>query len=181
MPAGGILLGDETNLSDGRLAERGVINLRALKVVAQRAMVPADFQYYENELPVDCVCVILSRGGKSLVPTDVLVKVVPNSEAGLTPWEQADEELLSKARAAIAALIEHGDFNMAEDVGGAVETAFVEARRQGSAKDGQEVLGRWLSVARTAARSYGETTLTKSRWEYAFGMEKAREARLAEK
>lgn len=181
LPVGGCLLADETNLSNGQLAERGVKNLRALEAVSSRCVVPADFHYYNADLPTDNCSIFLSRGGKSIVKTDVQVRVQPDSNVGLVGWEACDEDMFRKLRLALAALVEDGDFNITEDVSGAVENQFVEARKAGKAQDGQEVLTRWLSVARSTARTFGEKELTTERWNYAMMLESEREKRMSSK
>lgn len=179
LPTGACLIADETALCDGQLSERGVKNLRSLESVSNNCIVKADFQFYEAELPVDNSSVFLSRGGKSIVRTDVIVRVAPVENCGgLVPWEQCDADTLGKLRLAIGALIEDGEFGMADNVSSAVEQHFVDMRKVGKAKDGQESLSRWLSVARTSARTFGETKLTADRWSYAMQLESKRESYL---
>lgn len=170
---GAVLVGNETKLSDGRLSERGVRNLRALKLVADRFVAPVDFHYYESEIEVDCAVVLVSKGGKSLVSTDVIVRV---QGGPVQDWQPSADEL-RQMRLGLGLLAEHGEFNISDAVSNEIEATFVEARKEGLAQDGQESLTRWLSVARYCARSFGETSLTSERWRYAMALEKERESR----
>lgn len=179
LPSGGCLLADETALSNGQLAERGVKNVRALTAVSTRCVVPADFQFYDSELPVDNCSIFLSRGGKSIVGTDVRVRVVPDRSLDLQSWRTNDDAVMRKLRLALGVLAEDGNFKISDNVTKVIEEHFVNARRQGLAKDGQESLTRWLSVARAAARTFGEGELTRDRWEYAMSLESRREEHLA--
>ena len=181
LPTGSLLLADETRLSDGQLAERGVKNLRALEAVSSRCMAIADFKYNSIEYPVDCCSIFVSKESKSIVKTDVIVRVEPNEGAGLIPWTTASADILNKLRTALGVLIEDGDFMIADNVSSEVEKCFVAARRAGKAKDGHECLGRWLSVARTLARTFGERELTVERWQYAMSLETRREQKVQRK
>ncbi len=178
LPTGALLLADETRMTDGQLAERGVKNLRALEAVSSRCMTIADFQYNSMEHPVECCSIFLSKGGKGLVKTDAIVRVTPKKDAGLVPWTTATADVLMKLRTALAVLVEDGEFMIGDNVSAAVETHFVEARRAGRAKDGHECLTRWLSVARTLARTFGERELSVERWQYAMALEQRRERAL---
>ena len=174
---GTCLIGNETKLSDGRLAERGVRNVRALTNVSQRCITPIDFEYYQSELGVDCCSVFLSKGGKSIVPTDVVVRVQEDRNLQLQCWRSYDVDIVRKIRLALALLAEDGKFDITEEATKAVEGAYVEARRNGKALDGQECLQKWLAVARCSARSFGEAALAESRWKYALDLESQRSQR----
>lgn len=176
LPTGSCLIGDETALSNGRLAERGVKNVRALTSVSQKSVVPVDFQYYESELPVDCCSIFVSKGGKSIIATDVVVRTTPCASLGLQAYSEYDEALMKKLYLATALLVEMGeDFEISPQVTAAIEDTYVTARRDGRAKDGQETLSSWLSVARCVARSFGEVGLSRERWAYTMALEARRE------
>lgn len=177
LAAGSCLIGNESALSNGQLAERGVRNVRALTAVAQRCVTPVDFQYYESEVGVECSSVFISKGGKSIIPTDIIVKVKPDSGCRVKKWNEYGEDVLKKIRLAVILLAEDGTFDISEEASKGVEKAYVEARRKGQAKDGQECLQKWLTVARCSARSFGEDLLTGSRWQHALAMERRREER----
>lgn len=183
LPAGCVMVVDETGMTDGRLMERGVKNIRALTSVAAKATVPVDFQYYETEFPVDASAVFLSAGAKSLIPVDVQVRVVATEgTAAAHSWDaktiSADD--MRRLRMAVSLLADDGEFSIPAEVARRVEESFVAARQSGAVPataDGQEVLNRWLAVARASARSFGEAALTLERWDYAMGLEKVREER----
>lgn len=178
LTSGSCLLANETALSHGRLAERGVKNIRALTSVSQRCLSPVDFHYYESEMEVQCCTVLLSKGGKSIIGSDVVVRVCEDSSMKLLEWEAYNADLIGKMRLALTLLAEHGKFDILKEASDEVANAYVEARKQGLAKDGQESLQRWLGVARCCARSFGESVLSAERWRYALELEKTREGRV---
>jgi hypothetical protein len=183
LPAGCMLVADETGMSDGHLLERGVKNIRALTSATTKAVVPVDFQYYESELLFDANAVLVSAGAKSLVSADVIVRTLPDADTAELggDWRSLAPDELRRLRLAVALLADEGPFVIPKDVATAVEDTFVTARRDGSLSgtDGQEVLSRWLAVARASARSHGETSLSLERWNAAVQMERARETRNA--
>lgn len=177
LTGGAILLADETRLSNGQLAERGLKNVRAITSIAKHCTAPLDFHYYEAEVPVRCSSLFVSKGGKSIIPADVVVRVQPDVGLKLQNWDTYTEDLLRKMRLAVALLAEGGGFDISEGASKAVENDYVAARRNGQAKDGQETLQSWLSVARCCARSFGETILSPERWLYAKELESKRTSR----
>lgn len=174
---GCVMVGDETGMSDGRLSERGLKNVKAIGRVIGAGVTPIDFQYYEAEAPVGCCTVLMSKGGKSIVGGDVVVKVVHGLD-GLVGWESYGKEMLNKLRTMLGLLTEDGEFDIEEETSRVIEEDYVRARREGRAKDGQETLQGWLAVARSCARSFGERKLTRERWIYARELEEKRCVRM---
>lgn len=174
---GCVMVGDETQMSDGRLSERGLKNVKAIGKVIAAGVTPIDFQYYEAEAPVGCCAILVSKGGKSIVGGDVAVKIVPELN-GLVRWESCEEGVLDKLRTMLGLLMEDGEFDIEEEASKEVEENYVKARREGRAKDGQEALQGWLAVARSCARSFGERKLTRERWICARELEEKRCARM---
>lgn len=177
LAGGAVFLADETRLSNGQLAERGLRNVRALNALAARCTAPLDFQYYETEVPVRCCPVFVSKGGKSIIPSDVVVRVKPESDLKLQKWDCYNEDLLRKMRLAMALLAEQGEFDISEEASKAVENEYVAVRKSGHAKDGQATLQGWLAVARCCSRSFGEAVLTPERWLHARQLEAKRAER----
>lgn len=178
LPVGSCLIGNESQLSNGRLEERGVKNVRALTSVSLRGLCPIDFQYYEAEVGVECCSIFLSKGGKSIIPTDVVVRVREDESSQFQGWDTYDADLLRKMRLAVVVLAEDGTFDISDAASVEVEKEFVEARKRGEAKDGQESLQTWLRVARACSRSFGEKELSVERWRYALNMERRRQERV---
>lgn len=178
MTNGSCFVGNETLLSNGQLSERGVKNVRALTALSQRCQSPIDFEYYEAEVPLNCSSIIITSGGKSIIPTDVVVRVKENAELDLQQWDSYDDTLLNRMRLALALLVEDGKFDITKEATLAIENEYVEARRRGEAKDGQESLQLWLGIGRGTARSFAETTLSEERWKYTRLMENRRRERM---
>ena len=72
--------------------------MQALAAVASKCVVPADFHYHQTELPVEVNSIFVSGGGKSLVTTDVRIRVQPSSTLQLQPWHTCSSHLLFKMR-----------------------------------------------------------------------------------
>lgn len=176
LPAGCVVIADETSLDNGQLSERGVKNIRALTSVSTKAMLPVDFQYYESELLFDAVPLFVSGGCKSIIPSDVAVRVTPSANLHLQSWRTYEESVVNKLRMALSLLAENGSFEIPDDVTVEVENSFIAGRENGiiAGADGHETLSRWLSVARISARSFGEDALSKERWHYALDLEHRR-------
>ncbi|CDF33233.1 unnamed protein product [Chondrus crispus] len=177
LAGGAVLLADETRLSNGHLAERGLRNVRALSSLAKQCTAPLDFQYYETEILVQCCPVFVSKGSKSIIPADVVVRIKPDTGLKLQKWDSYNEDLLRKMRLAMALLTEQGEFDISEGASKAVENEYVAARKSGQAKDGQATLQSWLALARCCSRSFGEAVLTPERWSHARQLEAKRAER----
>lgn len=179
---GSCLLLNETALSNGLLAERGIKNVRALKTVSKQGVTLVDFQYYESEIDAQHSTVLLSKGGKSIVGSDVVIRVNENLQNRVTreAWEAKwlCKDTIEKLRMSLTLLLEDGTFDITEQISEEVSQTYVEARKNGGAKDGQECLQRWLAVARACARTFGESQLSSERWRYAIELERQRECRV---
>lgn len=179
LPAGCLLVSDETGLDSGRLSEKGAKNIRALTSVMTKATLPVDFQYYESELLFDAGAISLSAGSKSIVPADVLVRVASTENRGthFVPESQGTFDMES-LRLALSLLTEDGEYSIRDEVARSVEDTFVAARKAGTVGNaGQEVLSRWLTVARLVSRSFGESELSNERWQYVLRLEEALKSR----
>lgn len=176
---------DETRLTNGQLSERGVKNVHALRSLATRAVTPVDFKFYETNMDFSGSVLLVSQGGKSIVGGDVVVRVQPqyteasqHQETQVNLNDISDEEL-DMMRLGLSLLAENGQFDISQEASDDVSQVYVDARKAGRAKDGQESLQRWLCVARCVARSFGESKLSLERWKHALSLEQSREGRMA--
>jgi hypothetical protein len=181
LPSGCLLVADETALDNGKLLERGVKNVRAVAMAAQKAVVPVDFQYYESELHFNGNALLLSKACKAVVPGDAVVRVMAAADdMGLQSWRTYDSAIMHKMRLTLSLLAEDGKFTIPQETTRAIEDTFVEARKCGAiGADPEQVLSRWLAVARTAARSFGEDSLSIDRWNYVINLERQVDSRHA--
>ena len=181
---GSLMVLDETAMDKGKLDDTGCKNLRACQRLASEQTIQYDFQYHEMEWKIDAPVLLLSDG-QSIIKTNVRIPVnalfpVEGMQsrsmvaACLHECEQTPgllqglREYLSMAR--------HAPFVIPKDVGSAVESSFVEARRL-NPKVTAEDMHLWLCFARLYALSYGESALTMERWEQSFAMQAERELR----
>lgn len=175
---GTVLVMNESELSDGRLSERGVKNIRALKSVSDNSTAPVDFKYYQSNVDVDASVLQISKNGKSIIGSDVTIRIQKQPEQiPIVKW--TDDEV-NKVRCAVTLLANGGagTFDIGDQAGEEVAKVYVQERKEGKAKDGQECLQRWLSVSRCCALSFGENVLSMERWKYALDLEKKRDARV---
>lgn len=152
------IVADETAMREGQLTETGVRNLSALKELIETQACHYDFQFYQMPINLD-VQVLLLSAGKSLLPSDAAVPHRPTAEPAVPA---VAEDNLGPLRAYIAAA-RALDYAIPPEVSKAVEDDLVAAR-QADPSLGQEVLHRWLTMARLMSVSYGEQSLSLERW-----------------
>jgi len=176
LPAGTVVVLDETELCSGQLNQRGLRNVAALRDLVSRQQVSYDFQYYQMDVVVDLPVIILSRS-KSLVPCDVVVRCVPQNAAD--DVVDPSGEAMQKIRMAVALLADSSwEFSFPEPVIGEIEQTFVKQRKESPSTATQESLSNLLSFARAYARTFGETQLSGDRWRSILELEMQRASRL---
>ena len=194
---GTTLVLDECALSAGTLTETGVRNVRALRELAEAQEVEYDFQYHQMRAKADAQVIVVSpsaRDGGSVAGAgaDAKVPLRAVAEPGAPP--PATEEALAEMRRFVARA-RASEHSIGEAASKDIEAAMVAARRSagGGAKNAggrgpaaaleeagatQETFHRWLTMARLAAISAGETDLTLAHWNRAMELERVVEERL---
>ncbi|KAK1869750.1 hypothetical protein I4F81_012216 [Pyropia yezoensis] len=185
---GGVLAVDATGLSAGTLNATGVCNVKALSQVAVSAVAPVKFFGLDSQIPADAPLLVVSRGGKAIIPTDAVVHVRPTRGGDGAAAVPPPVDLAAARRALALATVASGDLVISENMRDEVSRTFVEARAAaaaaarsrasgGSSGGGggaaaaaaaapvdADTLGRWLGLARSLARFRGESTLTTELW-----------------
>lgn len=120
---GGVLAVDATGLSPGTLNAVGVRNVGALAQLAGAATVPVAFDYYTATVEADAPLVAVSRGGKALFPTDVVLHVCPTAtgQEGVRRGALTDADLPAARAAMAAAAAGEWAFGIPDDVASIVE------------------------------------------------------------
>lgn len=65
LPQGTVLLVTEGGIQEGKLVDRGVLNVRALQEVMATQMLSYAFPFSAFSFPTDISCIVLSEGSKS--------------------------------------------------------------------------------------------------------------------
>ena len=178
LPAGTHVTVDETVLTSGQLGQLGVKNLEALKAVARSAVLPYAFPYYETSWPADLPVLVLSAT-KPMIPTDVDIMICCSGPPPVAPPEASDAFLTLSRR--YLACVRGLPFILSPQASEAVQSDWMAARRAQADKPAtspgrvkEEDLHRWLTLARLAALSFGETALSPERWAWVKGLEEQR-------
>jgi len=175
------VLCDETAMEAGNLNETGLKNLHSLQQLATFQHLLFDFSFYQMEFPTD-VPVLVTSQGKPLMTTDMVLKLCPDAQAAAAVRAELQatpdtEDMLQLCRIYLS-LARSTDVGLSDDLCKVAEEKFVKAR-QADDKVDQETLGRWLTLAKLLAASYGSTDLKKEHWDQMVVMEAQRAARVA--
>ena len=173
---GTALVLDETALTAGQLGEIGVRNIHALRDLVATQELEYDFQYHQMRVPVDVAVVTVSaskrdgviQGADARVPLRMIREPAESPELDETLRAEM-REFLARARGS-----EH---TIDASSSAEIESAMVAAR-SGDVKITQETFHRWLTMARLAALSGGETELTLKHWNRAMECERTVEERM---
>ena len=177
---------DETVLGAGTLNAQGISNMRALASVAGSSSLPYSFPFYETAWPVDTPVLVIATGARPLTPVDIPVFLQPGSSGSKLVQPAAVVALrafLVASRAAPFALSPAGAERIQE--------AWMDARRAGVARAEAAAasgaakpalvtdadLHRWISLARLAAISHGESDVSAERLATVLELERMRSAR----
>eukprot|EP00743_Colponemidia_sp_Colp-15_P007560 GILK01008173.1.p1 GENE.GILK01008173.1~~GILK01008173.1.p1 ORF type:complete len:668 (+),score=75.35 GILK01008173.1:70-2004(+) len=178
LTAGTWLLLDETKMASGQLQAQGVQNLQAISSVLQKQLLPYDFQYHVTDFLTDLPVLVASHG-KSMLPCDVLLPLAPLYPLPTEPLDMSALTNLHPFRVYCGlASSEELQYDIPEEVSSYLEADFVRARQE-DPKVSQDTFHGWMSLARLAALSFGETVLTVDRWNYTRDLERNRASRVA--
>eukprot|EP00188_Purpureofilum_apyrenoidigerum_P002358 Plantae.Rhodophyta-Purpureofilum_apyrenoidigerum.ctg24557.p1 GENE.Plantae.Rhodophyta-Purpureofilum_apyrenoidigerum.ctg24557~~Plantae.Rhodophyta-Purpureofilum_apyrenoidigerum.ctg24557.p1 ORF type:complete len:631 (-),score=88.18 Plantae.Rhodophyta-Purpureofilum_apyrenoidigerum.ctg24557:93-1940(-) len=176
LPAGTVVILDETELCPGQLNQRGLRNIATLKDLVNRQQVSYDFQFYQMDVNVDLPVIVLSTS-KSLVPCDVVIRCMPQETVDTTVFPL--EEAMQKMRMAVALLADPSwEFHIPMPVVSEIEQTFVKQRKESPSTTTQESLSSLLSFARTYSRTFGESHLSVDRWRAILELDAQRRSRL---
>jgi hypothetical protein len=173
---GTALVLDETALTAGQLGEIGVRNIHALRDLVATQELEYDFQYHQMRVPVDVAVVTVSASRRDGViqGADARVPLRMIREPAESP--ELDETLRAEMREFVARA-RGSDHSIDAASSAEIESAMVAAR-SGDEKITQETFHRWLTMARLAALSGGETELTIKHWNRAMECERTVEERM---
>ncbi|XP_046383517.1 mini-chromosome maintenance complex-binding protein [Ischnura elegans] len=176
---------DETALTPGQLDSNGVHNITALGNLITQQNVDYDFQFYNMEFQANIPVLILSEG-KSLLPSDVQVKLKPDSTfmndldaLFAAARHYLKDSMLDRIRKYLT-VAKLADYSLSDEMQKVVQSDFVEMRKSNDAsKISGDDLHRRLIVGRLLSLSMGQQTLTKDVWKRACELEDRRKASLS--
>uniref|UniRef100_A0A7S0ZKB3 Mini-chromosome maintenance complex-binding protein n=1 Tax=Timspurckia oligopyrenoides TaxID=708627 RepID=A0A7S0ZKB3_9RHOD len=186
LPDHTLVLLDETELSAGQLNERGVKNFQALQELAGKQTVSYDFVYHSMELPVNLPVLVVSRGGKSMVPCDSHVFLQPSHP----PTNSVEDvSVMNKMRMAMSLLQSESnpEFEVPAEVNSRIEEYFVQLRKietirakeaAASGPNSVEVLHLLLTVGRLLCRTVMSNSLDVDHFQHAVFLEQSRLERI---
>ncbi|TGZ59857.1 hypothetical protein CRM22_008849 [Opisthorchis felineus] len=178
LPNGTQVLVDETGMTTGQLQSRGVLNLRALTMLATKQCVPYDFQFYTQDWDTDCRVLIISAG-QSLVKSTLALPWVPEGDFSVEcTYNQADTAW-NELRNYLTILTQSSSlYSMEEPLQKRINDDFVKWRRSKETFIEADDLAIMLCLLRTLCLTHGENHATVERWEQVCRMEEQRRLRL---
>lgn len=176
LPADTHVVIDETLMTEGNLNQRQLSRLQELTTFVQRQVVDYNFGMYTSPFPVDCPVIVISEG-RSLFGVTCTLRLDCNLGVELPPL--VDDATLDLWRQLIG-LFRTADWApQDETVLQAIEEDFVSIRQSpGNDYLTPELFSHWNALARASAISFGESALTRERWDYIKSLESSRLQRL---
>ena len=183
LPAGAVLVLDETAMRTGELTETGLKNLGAIQTMMQSQKLPYDFQFYQLEQPTDQPIFIASAGRTMLkgageiqvplteekAPISSSSPVSPVSPVAFEGDIEAARRYLAEARSMA--------FSIPKELVKHLEHDMIEASKDRDVN--AETFHRWMNLSRLLCCSHGEGELSLDRWRQMLSMEAERLGRIS--
>ncbi|KAI8091541.1 mini-chromosome maintenance replisome factor-domain-containing protein [Thamnidium elegans] len=177
---GTVVLVDETVLEEGQLVDAGVRNFQALNDVILNQTLTYEFPYSQYQFDTDLNVISLSTS-KSMLPNHCSIHLSMNNSN--ENRVQPSNETLDTFRQFIHSA-KYSSYDIPEQVSEYIQTRFVNERKAATESKTelptQEELMLRMNLARLAAVSFGETSLSAERYDYVINLDKQRRARMAE-
>lgn len=182
---------DESFMKEGQVKENGINSIKAIATLIEQQTVSYDFQYYQQEMPINAGVIVLSDG-RSMFKNTTQVPVSKNEEKAFdeTKLNQIlnDQDLLNQLRRYFLILQHYSeislqDYHIPNDVSEYCQNIFIEQRKKeqettGEVKTNADTFHNWLSLARLDSIADGELVLSTLTFEKVKNMEAQRLARL---
>ncbi|OBZ91282.1 Mini-chromosome maintenance complex-binding protein, partial [Choanephora cucurbitarum] len=176
---GTVLLVDETVLDEGQLVDSGVRNFQALQNLIQHQTLTYEFPYSQYDFDTDISILSLSSS-KSMFPNHCSISLLPNNSLDKVDTMTPSEDTLNLFRKFIHSA-KFNTYDISDEVSEYIQTSFVNERKAAAENSTelptQEELMLRMNLARLAAASFGETTLSQQRYEYVVELDKSRRQR----
>nr|VZI32506.1 unnamed protein product [Spirometra erinaceieuropaei] len=181
LPTGSEVIVDETDMSSGQLTSRGVLNCRALTMLATQRKLTYDFQFYSQDWDSDVRVLILSTCASIIKPV-LTVPWKPSTETTTRTSQVAPSESdLWQIRRYLLEVQQTGeDYSIEPDLQEVVNRDFVNWRKEKSTFIEAEDFAVMLCLLKLYVQSYGESRPTEEHWRSVVALETARKTRLKE-
>ncbi|KAF8078186.1 mini-chromosome maintenance replisome factor-domain-containing protein [Lyophyllum atratum] len=190
LPSGSLCLVTEGGITEGKVSERGLANLRAMQEMMDTQTLEYAFPYSQFTFNTDVAFIILSGGKKSaMFQTSVNVPLTPaDLTADFDFYKDADaitlpsQETLGLFRSLIGCA-KVGNVAVSEETAEFIQEDFVKERKAAAAPSdalSSEDLIHMMMLARLVALSLQETEITVPIWGRVKALEAKRKARISE-
>ncbi|KAF8568947.1 hypothetical protein P879_08356 [Paragonimus westermani] len=180
LPDGTEVFVDETGMTTGQLQPRGLLNLRALSLLATRQRVPYDFQFYSQDWETKCSVLIISTGPSLIKPTLTVPWI---EEPDLIPhdfvYDQSDLKWADIRKFITIVATSDKEYSIEPSLQKRVNDDFVNWRRDKETYIDADDFAVMLCLLRLRCLTYGEDEATLEQWEKVCELEKQRRGRLA--
>ncbi|KAI0928219.1 hypothetical protein AcW2_004299 [Taiwanofungus camphoratus] len=181
LPQGTVLLVTEGGVSEGKLVERGILNVRALQEVMSAQTLAYAFPFSQFSFPTDISCIVLSEGSKSaFFKTDFCIPLkAPTSPFTAAAMYKPAECIAMPPPEKLAAFRDLvvggrcGKVRVSEETSEYIQQDFVRERQQDKSIMSDDLIRR-MTVAKLYALSLHEIDLTVDIWEHAKAFDKRR-------
>ncbi|KZP29893.1 hypothetical protein FIBSPDRAFT_946403 [Athelia psychrophila] len=180
LPAGCVVLVTESGVAEGKVVEKGIVNIKALQDVMKSQSLPYMFPFSSFSFPTDLDFIILAEGRKSaFFQTDITVFLQPdatrkNSDLYKPPGSIAlpPPEKLAQFRQLILAA-KTGTVQVAEAASGQIQDDFVKDRQKDSKVTAEDLILK-MTIARLLALLLHRPEVTVEIWERAKALDRRR-------
>ncbi|THH31765.1 hypothetical protein EUX98_g2426 [Antrodiella citrinella] len=185
LPKGFLLLVTEHGVQEGKLLQRGIMNIRALQEVMSSQNLSYSFPFSRFSFPTDISCIVTTDGSKSaFFKTDITVDLhisTPSEDVSnlYKPRERLrmpSQEQLTAFRDLIAGA-RSGKVSVTETTSAYIQQDFVRDRQADKSITSEDLIRR-MTVAKLYALSCHATELTIDMWERSKALDDRRKARL---
>ena len=152
LPAGTVVLLDETAMTAGQLTETGLKNLGAIQTMMQFQKLPYDFQFYQLDQPTDQPIIIMSVGktmlhgaGEIHVPLKPAPSSLQNGNEIPSVAHLSKKLDLNLVRQYIS-LVRHLEFSIPQDMEQEIEKDMTQARKKDASNVNAATFHCWLNV-----------------------------------
>ncbi|CAL1703945.1 unnamed protein product [Somion occarium] len=186
LPKGSVLLVTEGGVSEGKLQERGLMNVHALQEVLSSQSLAYSFPFSQFSFPTDISCIVLSEGRKSaFFKTDLVIPFKPESLTAMditNLYKSAEDMKLPStdrldAFRDLVVAAQRGKVHVSEATSEYIQQDFVIERQQNKAVTSEDLIRR-MTVAKLYTLSMHRPELTIDIWEQAKAFDERRLARL---
>ncbi|KYR00823.1 UPF0557 family protein [Tieghemostelium lacteum] len=173
LPKNTHLIIDETKLNEGKIDQIALKNIKAIQFLTLLQKVEYDFEYHIIEIPTDIQTISISYG-KPLVPCFSQVHL--NSNTVLTEPKSINDDsdaIINSFRRFICTIMNCQFESSNQEVTKYLQDDFINTR-QIKPDTTQDTFHYWLTLSRLLALSFGENSVSISRWDYMKNLEEKR-------